>query len=128
MLALQISVMNEGDRSKALIDGQILAPQTPLRHDPRRMGIALRRLRALLPDEVGRRRLQPHLLHRYRLPAPRLPRLPLHRLCPPHAARARLPEAHAEARRRIWLAAALLRLSPPRRRPRACLVASACLR
>ena len=54
------------------------------------MGIALRRLRPLLPAQAARRGHRRTVVHQRRLPAARPALLPVQRLRPPPAARARL--------------------------------------
>src|SRR5581483_4628703 len=81
----------------------LLAKEATRQNDAGRVGIALRRLRALLPDEARGRGYGAHLLHRHRLPALRRRDLPLQGLQEPQSPRARLPAAHAEARGRIRL-------------------------
>ncbi len=88
----------------------LLEAQDARRDDPRRVGIALRRLREMLPRQTRGRGHAGNLVHRGRLQAPRLRDLPLHGLQEPGAARSRLRAADAGGRSGGQLDAALLRL------------------
>ena len=104
----------------------VLETQIPLRDDGPGVGVAVRRLRQVLPGQArGRRRFLQDLFHRCRLQAARRRDLPLHRLQAPHRQGEGLRAADAAQHPPHRLAAAVLRLPARRRRQGPLLVASA---
>ena len=107
------------------MDRALLEDQDAGGDERRRVGIALRRLRQMLPVEARGRGHRRDLLHQRRLPAVRRRDLPLRRLCEPAGAGAGLRRADAAECPHHLLAAGHLRLPAGRRGQRPLLVASA---
>ena len=89
------------------------------------MGIAVRRVRAVLSAQAGRRPYRRDRVHRHRLPVARPGQLQMQRLSQPQRSRARLHPDNSGTRAKRRMAALDLRLSAGRRRKRPVLVASA---
>ena len=89
------------------------------------MGIAVRRVRAVLPAQAGRRAYERGRVHGRRLQVARSGQLQMQRLPQPQRSRARLRPDYSGTRAKRGMAALDLRLSAGRRRKGVVLVASA---
>src|SRR5262245_45371795 len=106
----------------------VLAAQEARGADTRRVGIALRWLRPLLPEKARGRSDGESRVHRRRVQAARSRALPLPSLRAPSRARSRLRRARPGRRADVRLAADDVRVSQARGRPGSRLVAPARLR